>query len=130
MRRSWGEGVNAYDQPDRKISVFFYAFPKYYAYILVMYKSASKVYSNLFWIVSACQPELNTNCVQALMRKIFYHVTKLEVISGSPTPCHLPVTGKMTHTRNPNCRKLAPSPRSSSGPAAEGLEEEEEKEEN
>ena len=30
----------------------------------------------------------------------------------------------------PNCRKLAPSPRSSSGPAAEGLEEEEEKEEN
>ena len=29
----------------------------------------------------------------------------------------------------PNCRKLAPSPRSSSGPAAEGLEEEEEKEE-
>ena len=122
-------GVNAYGQPDRKISVFFYAFPKYYAYILVMYKSASKVYSNLFWIVSACQPELNTNCVQALMRKIFYHVTKLEVISGPPTPCLLPVTGKMTHTRNPNCRKLAPSPRSSSGPAAEGLEEEEEKEE-
>ena len=28
----------------------------------------------------------------------------------------------------PNCRKLAPSPRSSSGPAAEGLEEEEKQE--
>ena len=45
-----------------------------------------------------------------------------------PTLTHS-ASGALKYPLCPNCRKLAPSPRSSSGPAAEGLEEEEEKEE-